>query len=215
MSEGIQEASMDATGRQPGSEHEAKAAHLAKMRKVAGCIVDSVPSWLPEALSDWSFNVKSQDSIDRIWPTRKELWNSLAHGASSAIELQTVLTDIGLTEFLITNSDLESDEFLHGLASQLSKFTAYAAKACRSPLLVGKDGKLLPGASKPLLPGVMPARYVCAAIIAETISFLADRGKPVPSKRKAHNAAEEFWKAWPSKAKGERTVLHKNRRKRL
>ncbi len=153
------------------SEQEAKAAHLAKMDEVAKCIVDPVPSWLSEVLSDWSFDVRSQDSIDQMWPTRKQMWDSLARACNLAIELQDLFRDPAMPGFLVTNSKLESEEYLKHLASELSKFAGYAAEACRSPLLVGKNGKVLSGASKPLLPGVMPAKYVCAAIIAEVIAF--------------------------------------------
>jgi hypothetical protein len=187
------------------SEKEAKAAHLATMGEVAQCIVDPVPSWLPELLSDWSFDVRSQDSIDQMWPTRKQMWDSLAQAGSLAIKLQDILRNSAVTGFLVTNSNLESEEFVQNLAADLSKFAGYAAVARKSPLLVGKNGKILAGASKPLLPGVMPAKYVCAAVIAEVISFLVERGNPLPSKRRAHAAAERFWTAWPVEEKGVRT----------
>jgi hypothetical protein len=187
------------------SEQEAKAAHLAKMDEVAKCIVDPVPSWLSEVLSDWSFDVRSQDSIDQMWPTRKQMWDPLARACSLAIELQDLFRDPAMPGFLVTNSKLESEEYLKHLASELSKFAGYAAEACRSPLLVGKNGKVLSGASKPLLPGVMPAKYVCAAIIAEVIAFFVEQENPLPSKRKAYAAAERLWTAWPVEKKGPRT----------
>jgi hypothetical protein len=184
------------------SEQEAKAIHLAKMGEVAKCIIDPVPSWLSEILSSWSFDVRSQDNIDQMWPTRKQMWDSLAGAGRLAIQLQGVLTDAATTEFLVANSKLGSQDYLQNLAFELSKFIAYAAEACRSPALVGKNGKVLAGASKPLLPDVMPAKYVCAAIIAEVISFFAERDNPRPSKRKAYAAAERLWMAWPVTEKG-------------
>jgi hypothetical protein len=187
------------------SEQEAKAAHLIKMNEVARCIVDPVPPWLPEVLSDWSFDVRSQDSIDQMWPTRKEMWDSLAGAGNLAIELQNSVRDSAMVGFLVTNSKLESEEYLKHLATELSKFASFTAEACRSPLLVGKDRKILGGAGKPLLPGVMPAKYVCAAIIAEVISFFTTRGNPPPSKRKSYAAAERLWTAWPVEKKGPRT----------
>lgn len=196
---------MSATARRRMSEQEAKAAHLAKMGEVAKCIVDPVPSWLPELLSDWSFDVRSQDSIDQMWPTRKQMWESLARGGTLAIELQDILRNSAVTGFLVTNSKLESEEFLKSLATELSKLSGYAAEARKSPLLVGKNGKILAGASKPLLPGVMSAKYVCAAIVSEVISFFVERGLPQLSKRRAHAAAEKFWAAWPTKEKGARS----------
>jgi hypothetical protein len=199
------EVTMNTAPRRRMSEQEAKAAHLAKMNEVAKCIVDPVPSWLPEVLSDWSFDVRSQDSIDQMWPTRKEMWDSLAGAGNLAIELQNSFRDSAMVGFLMTNSKLESEEYLKHLASQLSKFATFTAEACRSPLLVGKDRKVLGGAGKPLLPGVMPAKYVCAAIISEVIFFFTERGKPPPSKRKSYAAAERLWTAWPLEKKGPRT----------
>jgi hypothetical protein len=157
--------------RQRVSEQEAKAAHLAKMSEVAHLIVRPVPFWLPEVLSEFSFDVRSQHSIDEIWPTRKELWSLLARGRNLAIELQNVLQHFAVSGFLVTNSKLESETSLQNLTSELSKFTACAAEASKSRLLVGKNGKPLAGGGIPHLPGVMPAKYICAAIISEVISF--------------------------------------------
>lgn len=188
------------------SEQEAKAAHLAKMDKVAKCIIDPVPPWLSKVLSDWSFDVRSQDSIDQMWPTRKQMWDFLAGAGSLAIQLHDLLRNAAGAGFLATNSKLESEEGLKHLAAELSNFAGYAAEARKSPLLVGKNGKALKGgAGKPLLPGVMPAKYVCAAIIAEVIAFFVERENPLPSKRKAYGAAELLWTAWPVEKKGPRT----------
>jgi hypothetical protein len=196
---------MSSAAHQPLSEQEARAAHLVKMHEVAKCIVDPVPSWLSKVLSNWSFDVRSQDSIDRMWPTRKQMWDSLARTASLAIELQNLFSDPAVAGFLVTNSKLESDDYLKHLGAELSKFAGFAAEACRSPLLVGKNGKVLSGPGKPLMPGIMPAKYVCAAIIAEVIAFFVERKNPLPSKRKAYAAAERFWMAWPVPERGTRT----------
>jgi hypothetical protein len=99
------------------SEQEAKAAHLVKMDKVAKCIVDPVPLWLSEVLSDWSFDVRSQDSIDQMRPMRSQMWGSLAEAGSLAIELQDLLRNAALAGFLVTNSKLESEEELKHLAA--------------------------------------------------------------------------------------------------
>jgi hypothetical protein len=52
------------------------------------------------------------------------------------------------------------------------------------------------------MPGVMPAKYICAAVIAEVISFFAARGCPSPSQQDARAAVDLYWKAWPQKSKG-------------
>jgi hypothetical protein len=187
------------------SAQEAKAAHLVKMGEVAKCIVDPVPSWLAEVLSDWSFDVRSQDSVDQMWPTRSQMRDSLAQAGNLAIQLQDLLRTATLVGFIVTNSKLGSEEYLKHLAAELSKFAGYAAEARKSPLLVGNKGKMLLGAGKPLLPGVMPAKYVCAAIIAEVIDFFVERKNRLPSKRKAYAAAERLWMAWPVKEGGPRT----------
>jgi hypothetical protein len=188
--------------RRTSEEEEAKAVHLVKMGEVANLIVSPVPPWLPDVLSHFSFDVRSQHSIDGIWPTRKDLWTLLVRGNALAIELQDILRHFAVAGFLVTNSKLDSERFLDDLAGQLVRFTALTAEAARSPLLVGKNGKPLAGPGKPLLPGVMPAKYVCAAIISEVISFFVEQSNPLPSKRKAYAAAEQFWKAWPTKEGG-------------
>lgn len=172
------------------SEREAKAAHLAKMNEVTHRIVSPVPPWLPDVLSDFSFDVRSQHSIDAIWPSRAMLWDLLVRGGSLAIELQEILKDGVVSGFLVTNSELKSEQDLQRLTDELFKLTAYAAQARKSPLLVGKNGKVRAGVGKPLLPGVMPTKYVCAAIISEVISFFVERGNPEPSKRRAYTAAD-------------------------
>jgi hypothetical protein len=196
---------MSTTAHRQTSEQEAKAAHLAKMEMVAKCIMDPVPCWLPKVLSDWSFDVRSQDSIDQMWPTRKQMWDSIARAGSLAIELVDLFRDPALPGFLVTNSRLESEEHLKNMASELSQFAGYAAEARKSPLLVGRNGKVLAGSGKPLLPGVMPAKYICAAIISEVIDFFVERKTARPSKRKAYAAAERLWTAWPVEERGLRT----------
>jgi hypothetical protein len=196
---------MNPTAHQRMSEQEARAAHLAKMDKVAKCIIDPVPSWLPKVLSNWSFDVRSQDSIDQMWPTRSQMRDSLAQAGDLAIQLHDLLGNGAMAGFLVTNSKLESEEYLRNLAAELSKFAGFTAEAYRSPQLVGKDGKVRGGAGKPLLPGIMPAKYVCAAIISEVIAFFDERGNPRPSKRKAYAAAEQLWTAWPVPETGART----------
>jgi hypothetical protein len=129
-----------------GSEEEAKAAHFAKMRGVAECIVDPVPSGLIKVLSHFSFDVRSQDSIDAIWPTRRKMWESLATIGSLAIALGDALRQPGVAGFLATSSEPISEDDLQDLLSRLSILTERTAHARNSPLLVGADGEILAGA---------------------------------------------------------------------
>jgi hypothetical protein len=107
------------------SELGAKAAHFAKMEKVAECIIRPVPQWLPKVLSKWSFDVRSQHSIDHVWPTRKQMSDSLIRGRLLAIELQDVLRSSGVAGFLATNSKLESEEQLLNVITGHIKWSGY------------------------------------------------------------------------------------------
>jgi hypothetical protein len=179
------------------SEQKAKAAHLKKMSEVAKCIVDPTPGWLPEVLSDWSFEVKSQHSIEALWPTRREMWDILHRSEFIARELSDALLKAPLAGFIVTSSDLKSEDYLKELAGELAKFAAYAGTASKSRQLVGKNGKVSAGATKLLLPNVMSAKYLCAAIIAEVASFFAGYRNSELSKRQTYLAIERFWMAWP------------------
>jgi len=178
-----------------------KKAHYAKMSAVAKLIVDSPEKWLLDVLSDFSFDVRSNDSIHAMWPTRKEMHDGLGEAWNLAFKLRNVLQNGAMTGFLATNSELVSEERIEALANELFEFSKYAAQARKSPTLVGEDGQLLSGPAKPLLPGEMPAKYVCAAIIAEVISFFVERGSPPPSQQNARKAADLYWTAWPQENK--------------
>jgi hypothetical protein len=119
---------MSTAARRRMSAHEAKVAHLAKIGEVAKCIVDPVPSWLSEVLSDWTFDVRSQDSIDQMWPTRSQMWNSLAQAGNLAIQLQDLLRNAAMAGFVVTNSKLESEDSLKHLACPETESNARKAR---------------------------------------------------------------------------------------
>lgn len=137
------------------SEADAKAAHLLKMSNVAKPIINPAPPWMLEVLSRFSFDVQRQFNIDKMWPTRKEMWDRLAHAGNLAFQLSDQLrNDFALRGFLSTTSAIDSDDSLESLSKALSDFGVRTANARRSAALVGKNGKPRSGASKALLPGV-------------------------------------------------------------
>jgi hypothetical protein len=176
-----------------------KELHMAKMREVAAYIVSNPPSWLTEVLSDFSFDVASANSIDTIWPTRKELMDSLSAVGSQALQLSEVLKEAPMVGFLISNSEMKSEDFVPDLIFALSKLATYARQARGSRELVGADGNILPGRGKARLPGETPPKYVCAAIVDEVWAFFHDDKNPARSNKRAWGAADHLWKSWVRK----------------
>jgi hypothetical protein len=179
----------------------AKEAHMAKMEEVGKLILADPPSWLSDVLSRFSFDFYSAHNTEAMWPTRTEMRDSLAEAGVSAIELSNLLRNSAMVAFLTSNSDADP-ETIDALSPLLSKFAAWAHQARNAPQLVGSNKKLLPGRGKPLLPGTMPGKYVCAAIIAEVLAFFEGKD-PAPSNRRARKAADKFWQSWgPSEGWG-------------
>jgi hypothetical protein len=179
-------------------------AHRAKIQSAAEFCTPSPPDWLISVLSDFSFDVYSQHSIDQISRTPRQLWNLLAKTITTAIYCSDALQNPFVRGILVANSDISSETFLDGLVDSQSKLAALAHQALNSPQIVQNDGAVRRGRAKALLPGVMSARYVCAAIIAEITVFLTQMGRPVPSNRNSYRAAQELWTSWiPSKPWGD------------
>jgi hypothetical protein len=89
------------------SEREREFAHKAKMYKIAELIVPAgPPPWLRNLLSDLSFNVWSNHSIETIQPTRAELWEHLLTVNQSAIGLSKALQAPFISAFLASHSDV-------------------------------------------------------------------------------------------------------------
>jgi hypothetical protein len=176
------------------SGEERKAAHLAKMLEVGAIITRNQPSWLPDVLSNFSSDVYSAHNTEAMWPTRTQMWDSLADAGGAAIELSRVVDDWAMVAFLTSNSPTDY-EAVSQLKDLLSKLAASAHQARKAPQLIGADGNILPGRGKPFLPGQMPGKFLCAAVIAEVWAFFNEKD-PAPSNRRAWNAADEFWHSW-------------------
>jgi hypothetical protein len=178
-------------------ETDRRKAHKAKMDQVAEHITRDPHPCLGDILFDFSFEVQSAYSIDQIGPTQVELWDFLANSGARAIELSELLRMPPLVGFLTTNSDATSDDFVRDLICLLSQLATAARRARNSPCLVSADGKIRRGRGKAHLPEVVPAKYVCAAIVAEVWAFSHAGEDPTPSNRSAWAAADGYWNTWP------------------
>ena len=183
------------------SEDDREFEHKAKMDKIAELIVPAgPPPWLRNLLSDLSFKVWSDHSIETIQPTRAELWEHLLTVNQSSIGLSKALQAPFISAFLASHSDVPFESKQSEIIAFLSLLTAASKKTIDALQLLTHDGKIRPGAGKPRLPGVMPPRYACAATIAEVWRFF-DGTYPAPTNIRAWDAAEQFWNSWIVPAK--------------
>jgi hypothetical protein len=105
------------------SEREREFAHKAKMDKIAELIVPAgPPPWLRNLLSDLSFNVWSNHSIETIQPTRAELWEHLLTVNQSAIGLSKALQAPFISAFLASHSDVPFESKQGEIVAFLSLF---------------------------------------------------------------------------------------------
>jgi hypothetical protein len=186
------------------SKFDLETAHRAKMQIAAEYCAPSPPSFIADVLSQFSFDVYSQDSIDKISLTRKEASLLIAERGTTAVNFVDALRNPSFRDLLATNSDMGSEVFLDDFAGALSKYAAFSRQALNSPQLVGANGTIRAGRGRALLPGMMPAKYVCAAVIAEVIAVLGKLGRLAPSKRDMWASANELWTSWiPSKSWGD------------
>ena len=169
------------------------------MDEVARLIVgkSAQPPWLRDFLSDWSFEVKWSHNVETISPTKKELVERLASITTLVAELSEILQSPMTSAFLAMGTGKESVDYIDDdLRPMLSLLMADAAKAYRSMDLVTPAGTVRPGRGKPRLPGRMPPKYVCAAIIAEVWAFFHGGEYPTSSNRHAQAAAARYYGAW-------------------
>jgi hypothetical protein len=173
--------------------------HKAKMQGVAEAIISdkAPPSWLRDLLSDWSFEVMSSYSIETILPTKKQLADKLWAIEKMAIELTELLQTPMTAGFLTVGAGKESESYIHdGVIPILSMLKLDARKARQSSRFITPDGNVQSGRGRPHLPGSMPPKYICAAIIAEVWSFFHRDEDPTPTDRQAQAACARFYDAW-------------------
>jgi hypothetical protein len=180
-------------------EKERERVHKAKMDEVAKLILEgaTAPPWLRDFLSDWSFEVCWSHSVETITPTKKELSERLISIYSLAAELSKVLESPMTSGFLAVGAGRETEKYFSSeVVPMLSVLMADAAKARKSIGLFTPDGNVRPGRGRPHLPGRMPAKYVCAAIIAEVWASFHNGEYPTSSNRHAQAAAARYYGAW-------------------
>jgi hypothetical protein len=199
------------------NEEQRRIEHKAKMLEVAKLITgdNAPPYWLRDLLFDWSFKVKSSHSIEKILPTKKQLSKRLWSIEKLAMELSELLESPMTSGFLTVGAGRESESYIRdGVLPTLSMLTMDARKARNSSRLITPEGNVQPGRGRPHLPGNMPPKYVCSAIIAEVWSFFHQDADPTPTDRQAQTATARFFDAWfkpdgwgTDKLKGWKTYL--------
>jgi hypothetical protein len=175
---------------------ESEAIHRATMQKVAEEVISPAPPYLSKLLFDWSFDLRSAQSIEESWPTRKKLRKELLAIHRLMDRLEAHLQNSATTGFIAVNSGTDFHEVSTDFVRHLNVQRSRVRQALKSPQLVGKSGKLLQGRGKPLLPNTMPPKYVCAAIITEIFDFFYPDKDSRPPQRKVWSAAEEFWESF-------------------
>lgn len=177
-------------------DNDIEAKHRKQMRKLAGYIVPVPPNWLPELLSDWSFEIGSRKSIEDIQPTRADLWESIARVEVLAIDLCDALGVPFVEGFISEGSAPEFEGSLADGISLLRQLAAAASTARNSPELAKVNGKHRPGRNRPRLLNIMAPRFACAAIVTEILAhFYGDQTSPLADQF-CWTVADQLWRTW-------------------
>jgi hypothetical protein len=135
-------------------------------------------------------------------PTKLELHDTLEAIEDLSTRLSGLLQSSITQGFLATGAGRENEQYIKDGLPFLSMLMRDAYRAKNSPRLVSPDGKVQRGAGRPHLPGRMPPKYVCAALIAEAWAFFHEGEDPKPSDQRAQEAAARFYGAWFPKEGG-------------
>jgi hypothetical protein len=165
--------------------------HRAKVRCAAECLISPAPAWLIEVLSDFAFEISTQHSIDEMSLTRTELFKSITSAQRMAIGFIEYLQTPHGPGFVSAHAPEIDEDFQRQLIEPLQKLLQGMNSVPAS--MLDARGKVRSGRGKALLPGSMPARYICAAIISEAARFLEQKGLSAPAKTKLNKSATHLW----------------------
>src|SRR5260370_23255210 len=98
--------------------------HREKIRQTAEFLVRPAPSWFLKVLSDFSFDVASQYSIDQISLTRKGMWDHVKPAEVMATRLAQTLQHPTVAGFIAAGSEPDTEEFLRDLGARLLRSLA-------------------------------------------------------------------------------------------
>lgn len=168
--------------------------HRMAIERAAGVLATPAPLWLVDVLSDFSFEVASQHSIDEITRTRKETFVSVSSAQEMAAGLVDFLRGPGGPGFIAAHASEVSEEFQQQLIGSLEKFLA-GSRTARASML-DETGRIRAGRGKAVLPGMMSARYTCAAIVSEAAAFVEEYRFAPTSKVNLYRAATHLWTSW-------------------
>ena len=177
-------------------DNDIETTHRKQMQELADRIVSLPPSWLPELLSDWSFEISSRKSIEDIQPTRADLWKSIARVEVLAIDLCDSLKVPFVEGFISEGSAPEFEGSLADGILFLKKLAAAARAARNSPELAKVNGKHRPGRNKPRLPNIMAPKFACAAVVTEILTHFHGDQASLPTDHFCWTVADQLWRTW-------------------
>jgi hypothetical protein len=165
--------------------------HRARVRQAAECLVSPTPTWLVRVLSNFSFEISTQHSIEEMSLTRKYLFDSVSSAQRMAIGfIEFLQTPLG-PGFVSAHSPEVGEDFQRQLIEPLQQVVRGMHPVAAS--MLDARGKVRSGRGKAFLPGQMPARYLCAAIVSEAARFLEQNGLAAPPKTNLNNSATYLW----------------------
>jgi hypothetical protein len=165
--------------------------HRAKVRYAAECLISPTPAWLTKVLSDFAFEISTQHNIEHMSLTRKDLFEAVSSAQRMAIGFIEFLQTPHGPGFVAAHAPEIDEDFRLHLIEPLQKI-ARSMNSVPASMLDAR-GKIRSGRGKALLPGSMPARYICAAIISEAVRFLEQKGLSAPTKAKLNQSATHLW----------------------
>ncbi|MCK1303788.1 hypothetical protein IVB33_17180 [Bradyrhizobium sp. 24] len=165
-------------------------AHGLAIRRAAEALLKPSPDWLVDVLSDFSWEVGSQHSIDEMSLSKEELSSLVSSAQSQTLALHDAMRG-PLAGHVALQTPSMTEEFQEQLALDLQRY--YNALGTTKKTMTDEKGHLKSGRGKTHLLNTKPARYVCAAIIAEAGAFLTTNRFSAPKKTAMYDSATYLW----------------------